>query len=466
VDELYAAIYFVLAVSFSSILIGFLRRSEFGVLVCYAELFPLFGAFLYPIFFYGGFLAPAIEGSGFLGTSGKPGIATLSHVACYLIGALCGVRLASVITGSDAASAAYVFAGKLISNERAFFRAALFLGLSFLTLYLILIGWSNAVAYAAAMRSGVFENIEEEDQRFLFVKSLAFSFTFIVCFMPSIFRSANGKVLICLYVAFVLMLYAVSISRTVILLSLVVPFMVYVRLRAKSLRTFALLCAFAAPLMLLFLVYGKPLGFVLFKLLSDGELVSVEPYLYEHGFLSAFFGNFEFVWFSIEAGVKHFFSTGGPLIPADVLLSTVGFVPSRVLDYLRLSFLDYRTVLHPLSCVNTQYFTFGCTIPPRDMGFAAYVFPLSGSFLLGCAKYFVFRRQEMYFIFMAGLDYRRTWYPFLMVILTTMLVSFIPTVLSQLVFLVLMLTAFLSVRSLLRIRVDQYAVNTHETDPR
>jgi hypothetical protein len=449
VNEIYVVLYLGMALSLGAILLGFIRRSEFGLVVAYAESFTFFGAFVYPVFFYSELITPALEGASFLSTTGTPTLATAAHIGCYLVGALSGFALANQATRLPSISRAYVFAGTLIRDERAFFRGALIIGICSLGTYLTLIGPDNAIAYAAAMRSGIFDNIGEDDQRFLFLKSLSFVFTFIVCFIPSILKAPKAKLLVFCYLIFVAMLFLVSISRTVILLNLVIPLLIYLRIRTRTFPKFLLLAACTVPFLFGFLLYGKPLGFVLFKFITDGEIASIEPYLSDHGFLSAFFGNFEFIWFSTEAGIRHFLASELPLLPPDLFLSPAGFVPSRVFGSIGLESLDYRAVQQPLACLNTSYFGFDCSIPPRDLGLAAYVLPFTGAFVLGFAKYFIFRRQEKYFIHFANANYARTWYPLLVTILATMVFSFIPTVLSQFAFLIAMLLAlYLAVRLL------------------
>jgi hypothetical protein len=68
---------------------------------------------------------------------------------------------------------------------------------------------------------------------------------------------------------------------------------------------------------------------------------------------------------------------------------------------------------------------------------AAYLMPGGAAFALGLVKYLVFRRQEKCFLYTASLGYGRTWYPFMTVIFFTMLLSFVPSVVSEVVFLLL-----------------------------
>lgn len=459
-DGLYTANYLLMALLLGGILFGFIKRSEFGIFVGYAEMFPFFGAFLYPVLFYSGILFPAKEGASFLATTGVPGIATFFHIACYLLGAICGFALADHSTSKREMSDTFYFVRTAIRDERKFFKGAIFLGLSFLLLYLTLIGWGDAIAYAARMRSGYFDMISEGAQHFLFFKSLAISFTFIVCFIPFMLKSSESKFYVFIYFLFAIMLYAVSVSRMVILLNIAVPLLVYLRIRVKNISTFIFFTAFASPLLIMFLFYGKPLGYVFFKLISDGKIVGVEPYLSEHGLLSAFFGNFGFIWYSIEAGMENILITRSPLIPTELFLSMVGFVPSRLLDYTGLSFIDYRTVDQSLACLNTQYFGLDCTIPPRELGLTAYIMPFGGAFILGVVKYFLFRRYEKYFIYFSRIDYAKTWYPILIIILVTMFFSFIPSVLSQLLFLVLILMFWSVLSRFLRAIAATYSAPT------
>lgn len=459
-DGLYAANYFLMALLLGGILFGFIKRTEFGIFVVYAEMFTFFGAFLYPAMFYSGILFPAKEGAGFLATTGVPGIATFFHIACYLLGAICGFVLAEHSTSKKKISDTYFFARTAIRNERKFFKGALILGLGFLLLYLTLIGWGNAIAYAARMRSGNFDMISASAQHFLFFKPLAMSFTFIVCFIPYMLKCSRSNFYLFIYLVFTIMLYVVSVSRMVILLNIAVPLLVYLRIRAKNISTFVFLIALVSPLLIAFLYYGKPLGYLLYKLISDGEIVGIQPYLSEHGLLSAFFGNFGFIWYSIEAGMETISTTWSPLIPTDLYLSILGFIPSRILEFTGLSFLDYRTVEQSLACLNTQYFGLDCTVPPRELGLAAYIMPFGGAFILGVMKYYIFRRYEKYFIFISRIDYAKTWYPILVIILATMLFSFIPTVLSQLIFLIVMLFIWFMLSLLLRAITATYMASS------
>jgi hypothetical protein len=443
-DAFYAVAYFCMAATMGLMLARFIRRSEFGLLIAYAEIFVFLGAFVYPALFYAGFVTPALEGQAFLNRNGIPATGALAHVTAYWVGSMCGVLAASYTTREHLLSRTFIRTRNLIVEERRFFIASLGIGGSILILYVMLIGPMEAIAFAASMRSGVFEDVAEDDQRFLFLKSIAFAFTFIICFVPAALRTGRGRIICIAYFVFILGLYLVSVSRLVILLNLVVPLLMFARRSCKRFSTFLFLCVVTAPLLFLFLLYGKPLGFFFYKLMVDDELVAIEPYLSEEGLLSAFFGNFEFVWFSIQAGLEHFFDSGQPFIPQDVILSAGGFIPSRVLDYLGLAEFSYRAVKQPLPCLNTDYFGLNCTIPPRELGLSAYVLPFTGAFILGLAKYFIFRRQEMHFLFAASRDYNRTWYPILVVSVVSMLFSFIPTVISQVAFAALALVMALA----------------------
>lgn len=461
-NEFYASGYLAITVSMAYLLFGFIKRSEFGIVVAYTEMFIFFGAFLYPVLFYSNIVQPAEEGSRFLATTGEPGAATFLHMICYLVGALIGTIVAGKYAQHDSIPSALARARKLVKNEKIFFKGTLLIGIGFLSLYLGLLGWDNAIANAILMRGGDFENIQSGDRQYLFLKSLAFTFTFVVCFMPAILRSDLSKSYVLLYVVFVTMLYVVSVSRMVVLLNLIVPVFFYLRFKCRSTSIFIVTMIFITPVVGLFLFYGKPLGFMLFKLINDGELISIEPYLSEYGLVSAFFGNFEFVWYSIEAGMRNFFETGAPFVPYDLILSSLGFVPSRVLEYWGLSFLDYRFSQPLMACVNTSYFGLDCTVPPRELGLAAYLWPFSGAFIFGLVKFYVFRTQERSFIYIASFDYSKTWYPILVVVLLGMFFTFIPVVTSQFSFFVLLLFMYVSilklkgaVRGLVRVRTEK-----------
>jgi len=450
VSELFAPSYLVLSLAMGLLLYGFLRRSEFGLVIAYAEVFIFLGAFVYPAALYGDLLSPAAEGSGFLSVSGQPGLSTLLHVTCYLTGAFAGYILADLTTGSNNASAAHLRAQRLVSNELAFFQGALGLGIAALVLYLVSVGWINAILYATSARIGDFQGIDYADQRVLFLKTIALSLTAVVCFTPSLLRKGNARLTLLVYFLFVAMLFAVSVSRMVILLNVAIPILIYLRIRSATFGRFAVASALFIPLLVVFLFYGKALGLLLATYVTEGELISIEPYLSDYGTLGSFFGNFEYIWYSIEGGVDHFFHNGAPLVPKDVLLSFIGFVPSKVFGYLGLGYLDYRQVDMPLACINASYFGFDCTIPPRDLGFAAYVFPLGGALCLGFIKYFIYRRQEKYFIYIAAKNYDQTWYPILTVLILTMIFSFIPSVISHLLFMLILFSIALLLIRLLR----------------
>ncbi len=462
-EALQLAAYIVLAFAFGFMLLGFVQRSEFGIFIFYAELFVLFGAFIYPVLFFSGAIVPAPYEQVFIDITGTPGIATLLHILCYTLGAYCGFALADRMVRSRGIKRHHALAKWLVRDEVSTFKVTLLLGVLFLALFLIAIGPTEAVAYAAAMRSGIFDDIDIADQKFLFFKTVAFVLTINVCFIPVLLSlRERRRMLLLAYVVFILALYLVSVSRMILLLNIAVPVLYYFRARAKSFVDFSASAALVLPIFLLVLFFGKPMGHVVTAFVLEGQIRSIEPYLFDHGALSAIFGNFGFAWYSIEAGIVHFFESGIPLLAKDVLLTPVGFVPSRILEWLHLESFDYRNVTESLPCINAAYFGDVCTIPPRELGYAAYLVPFLGAFLVGVIKFYLFRKFEFVFLYAKQRDARRVWYPIFVIIALSVLFTIIPTELSELAFIVVIIAGLVLIRQVFVLATRRSHEHTHD----
>ena len=307
-------------------------------------------------------------------------------------------------------------------------------------------GLDVALINAAAARSGYMEGFGG-DARYLFLKTFANLSLFAVCFVPALLVSKKKfQDWICLaaYGLLVVFAYLNSISRSLLLSSLLAPYLVSLRYKISFNKFIRVLPVFV--LGVLILLYGKTFGHYMSGMLGEGR-AELEAYSADNGFLMALFQNVEFAWFSVAAGINYFFEFG-PLLPDDVIYSIIGFVPSRFLDYIGLGDIYYGTANVRLPCTNSMMFGLSdCTIPPLWLGYSAYVLPLAGAVIFGLVKFYVFGRIERMWILLRNIDYSLTWIPYFWFTVASTLFTLIPSAIPQMTFALVLVAGYVIMRS-------------------
>ena len=441
------ALYVVSFVVMAALLARMLYRSEFGVLVISIEYTYLLGCCLYPLLFSAGLVTPGVEGVSFIEYNGAPGLLASLHILTYCVACAAGYLLAQK-KPCDRLGPIAVKLNGVVRNWQLWFAGLIVFGFSTYGLYMYFIGPENALIYSMAMRSGLFENIEET--RFLFLKTLASLSLYAVCFVYAVLAKGKVRTLLLLYVVLVILAYLLSISRTLLLTYLLVPFLVYSR--AHFGVTSAARIVVISFLGGLILFFGKNFGnYMSSFLLGAGQESALQAKAAEHGVFNGVMTNVEYVWYSVQAGLVHFLENG-PLIPKDVIYaSLLGFIPSRVLEMIGLKGFYYGDLLSSLPRINTEIFGLpGATIPPGWIGYAAYLSPVGGAVILGLAKFYVYGRLEKLWLFAKDEDLGLTWIPYFLFLIVSTLFSLVPPNIAPATFTLFILGFILLIKSFMR----------------
>lgn len=432
------------------ILYSLLRESEFGVVVFMAELPFILSCTVYPVLIMFGLISPGLEGSLYVSNHGVPGLGVSIHVFLYSLGGLAGYHYGRKMHSASGAQWLLRVSERAVPNP-SFWVRPLLLGLFIWLAFFQLVGVEVALANAVRARSGVFDGFGE-DVRWLFLKTLASSFMFCACAVP-VFLKDFGKYwhLFAIYCVLVILVFVNSISRSSILNYLLVPMAVYVYSRKSVplfLIAFAIGILIAAPVLL----FGKSAGQWISAMAEGRSSIEFEVYLTSSSVLESYLRNVEFTWYSVQAGISHFFQNGGSYFPLDVLASLLfGIFPSRVLDAIGLGALSYSgmEVDERLACVNTAQFSSGmdCTIPPLWIGYSAYLLPFGGGLLFGFFRFFIFGRISKVWVLVKKIDYEKIWLVYFIALTSMYIMSLVPTAISQAVFMVMlvMLLRFINV---------------------
>lgn len=427
-EALMFLLYYLSGLATICIIIISFKRSAYGVLLASTLLWYLIGVCIYPILELFFLVDRGVDAISFILYNDPPGLMAAAHVFFISVGMLIGYF------GCSRKSGIKYFLDKIFNRFRfstinpiKLWRISIIFGLLIFALYFFLVGFDTALVNAAAARSGVFDEFENENvDQYLFLKTLA-GIGGVSVFVLVFALHDRDRIFIFLFLVFIALGYVNSISRSLILYSLIVPLIVFARLRRFS-PIWLILGILLLPLGYYVLLYGKPFGYFMSAYIS-GQNYVLEAYQGDAGFLNAVFRNLDFQWYSIQAGINHFFETGLPLIPHDVPLATLfGIIPSRILGFFGVDFLYYGNADVRLSCVNTEMFGLpGCTIPPSLYGYSAYFLPLAGGLLIGFVMLRVYATIEQMWIIRERNDISMLWVPYFWFSFFSSLFSLIPT---------------------------------------
>jgi len=361
------------------------RKSPLGVIAALAIVQILLGTAVVPIAIAAGLYGGGYQANQYLLQNDPPGIAAAAHLGLFSIGGIVGWHFG--LRSRLSRGVVTVLSRPLFKLDA--FRCVVFLlCLSFccyITLF-VLIDWDVLLVNA---RGGSREPYGEK-QGYLFLKSLASLGMWAVCFLPSICKYCNRRKIcfvLALLLLYILITFATSISRNLLLWSVVAPIAVFVRYSRvrRSLKVLAALAVlvFAASV----LVYGKSYNQVQRRILSDGEWSSLQS-ANDEGLASTVISNLEFQWYSIDAGIENFLSGNPPPVGELGLSLAIGYIPSRILDAINLGFLSYNSYGDcSVIAVNSSAFSLSdWTIPPGTVGSSAYL----GPWVMGLVVGFLF----------------------------------------------------------------------------
>ncbi len=440
------ALYLVSFVCLVAIVVVFLRRSEFGVLVLAIEAPFILGLCLYPLLLDMGAVSPGHEGTSYLSRNGPPGWMAAAHILLYAVFSLIGYMFASSMPFNKP----HILARTLenMGHPVLVWRVLVIFGLVVYGTFMLLVGPEVALMNAFLARTGDFSGFGDS-AKYLFLKTLASISTFAVCFIPYVISQRRWRVVfLVLYLALVVIAYLNSISRNLILYQLIVPLLMMVHGLGLTRKSLIVTLLAVVPLSFLVVFFGKPLGFLISIYVLDGNVADLDAYQGEDGLWNSFLRNFESYWFSVDAGAS-MFSKVGPSLPMDALMALVGFIPSRILESLDFGWLYYGNAEMQMACVNSvQFGLVNCTVPPFVTGATAYLAPLVGAAVAGFVKYFVFGRLERTWRHYDRLSREKTWVPYFLALVFAAYLSLIPTNIALATFTVLLAACWLGVRAM------------------
>lgn len=442
-----ASAYLCASILLMLVIASSIRRSEFGILLAGSEGFYLVSVGLYPLLFNLGLVPTSNLIAGFISAAGLPGADAATHILFYSLGSACGYFMLSRYKMKLAAKWMIVPV-RLSLKPRRVILFFLILGLAISAVYFEIIGFTNAISNTLLMRSGNFDALGENAQ-YVFLKRLASLGILSACFVPALIRNREmSPILILLFVIFAIVHYINSAGRIIILDLIVVPVCFYLYLR-RSFVSIALVSIVGVWLIPATILYGKHfVGYV--SAIWMGESPELIRFGESDSDLQATLSNFSTTWFSVDAGLRHWWANG-PFIAQDTLLAFIGVVPSSVFEAFGLGHLSYHNAEIRMPCVNSQEFSgAGCSIPPYFPGYSAYILPYLGGFAFGFFRYAIFSILEKMWLFAKQSSYDLTWFPYLLFIVVWNLLLLVPATISFAVFIVILLTVYCGVRGMIK----------------
>ena len=454
-----------------------LNTSECGVVIAGLELIFILGVCVFPPVFALGLLMPLREGKAYLDAHPIPSTATAIHVFLFALGAICGVAFAKKHQLSTNTLRRVVKMSRICAPNMKYWWALLIAaGIGYVTFIVLVGGISVALGNAAAARSGVFEGFGS-GVNWLFLKTFSLALlTLVSCIIPyALVNKSRTKLFLSVYLAVVALAFLNAISRTMILMFLIAPFVTYAlrghhKVRLSNLGVLlkprhVVVIALVAVLGGSFLYFGKSIGQVSYSyyILGRDETLSSDSRT-SASLGAALMDNSAFMWFSTAAGISHSYYDSPLLIPKDVLLSPLGFIPTRVMNAVGKGELSPQNVSvdKRLACINTLAFPgqVSCTVPPGWIGYSAYFLPFVGALLFGFVKFYLYGRIARVWKEVKAIDYRHTWVAFLATLAVGGMTSVIPSSIALVTFVCLLTISWYIFRRLMRRRLERCCTGT------
>lgn len=308
------------------------------------------------------------------------------HICAYAIGAFLGYyftpRKASVGFAS--------FAEKLNVNPRKAYGVILAIFALSAIAYAAAVGLQDALLGASYARSGNFDFFEMGSQyaflkRPLMIGLLGSAYAYYFIYFG---RTSAWYLVASIVIGAVV--YSFTVSRYALFQSILIPVGIYTIYKFRSGGAGRLVSVLYLCVGVLFsigiLLYGKVLssqlaGYYFFAgnidLNADSASVALDQ--------------FSHLYYSIDAGIKHFF-TDGPAIFQDIVTAPMGIFPSSVFTNLGLESLSYQLLSrdNSFACVNTAIIagSYGeCYLPAYFTGASAYILPVVGAFVFGILRF-------------------------------------------------------------------------------
>lgn len=404
------------------------RRNGFLYLLAYSEWSYIVGIGFGSIFLALGVNSDNKIYDGYILQNGLIGDYAFYHIIFFSIGMFFGAffdKLIGVkIFDESSIESKINFSG----NQVFLYRWFIFLGLSFLFIYMYLVGPITALITAAAARGGSTEGLEDASG-YLFLKNIAQIGILSIVFFPFLIDQKKFKFdifLICFYGIF---LYIMTGARAAILDTVILSVLIWFSRKSLGISEMALWFFALVSFGLLFTLYGKGLSDSLFSAdFNGGDVVNGE---FENPF-GKIIGQFIHLIYSIDAGAKYFLENG-PTISKAVLLAPFGIFPGWLYSYLDLQALSWQHVDlgDNIVCLNTFSYPDAepCTMPPYYSGVSAYLGPIVFGFVFGFVKFFVYQNIANLW-YGLRLQSAKLWFPLLCFVLFSHLSLLIPNVIG------------------------------------
>jgi hypothetical protein len=381
------------------------KRSEFGIVVAFFEVQFFLGACVYPALFFLDVIVPGSEAREAL-KKGVPDLSVAFHVILICVGLYFGLAIGRKRRVSKSV---YRFGQAIQKNDQVLFLFLVLFGIFFYSVYFVIVGPEVAIINAALVRQGLTDGLGE-DARYLFIKNIASLGLLAGTILPHILLGGYKlkSLYVFLYIILVAFAYINSISRTLLVTGVIIPYLIYLRFKSGSLVTGPISLALLSIIGFFAIFYGKSFGDYISVVMGGGD-AEINAYEASHGFVIGLLRNFEHNWFSIYAGVTHFMQNG-PYIGWDVLLSPFGFIPSRIMEEFGFNGIHYSSVEDKMACINSGYYGFvECTIPTYYSAASAYILPLGGGLVTGVIRGYLFGVLESMWVHHRGITLSGVW---------------------------------------------------------
>lgn len=413
------------------------RRSSIGIFVLVAFSWYFIGLYLVPMLIVFGWIPEG--GNVYAFNASSYGLAASFHCFLLSLGMLLG--FGSKIYKAD------VFFVRAIDHsiggvEWTLLKRIIILGLFSFSLFFYLVGIDTALVNAAAARGGDFEGFGS-GKSFLFLKTIGASSLLGGALLYYLLYEKK-VVYVFLYLVVVVLAYLNSISRNLILTSIIAPLLAYqvavLRLRRSTYAwfVFGLVFIFVTIGSLFVVQYGKIFGHFLSSIF---DVNAVKYDLTEEGrasnLVSAFLSNYVFLWSSVDAGISHFFANGSYFTPEPFFAILLGWIPAGVLKSIGLGGYYYGDLSESLriACVNgSAFIDGGCTVPPAMSGYSAYALPFVGALICGYIVGFFTKIIECVWVHYESKAGSRVWAPYFIYVTFLNLLTFIPSTQAYSVF--------------------------------
>lgn len=418
------------------------RRSSFGYLIVFYEYFYILGLGVFPLVASLALINVSPTFINYESTSGGLSNATFVHIVLYGVGSFFGYFGIKPFAIRFSRKVIAVAKFCKFPNSKWFYFSSIS-SIFFNLLYLNLVGLDVALLNAGLARSGDFSGLIGFEQ-YSFIKTLAMIGLFSVISLP-FFIIRNERLLSSFFLILTLaiLLYMQSVARAIFFDTVLLFALLYYSLTKTNSKSAIIVVSVASLFLLYVVIYGKEfVGMFSTFLFLGGDFELVKKY---DDFPSYFFSQFGHLVYGVDAGIKNFFEHG-PLMPKDILLSPIGFIPSSFYSAFGLDYLSYQLVdeSQRLSCINTLYFPDAdkCSMPPYITGFSAYIFPMVGGLIFGFLRFFIYSILEVSWIELQK-NPELLWIVIAALLVANRLMLFIPNTISFAVFSMLILFTFI-----------------------